>query len=559
MIIYGTLGARWAPNEWYLGEQVSYKNPMHREVLLKLWDQMAQCGVDGLMFKIDDIPLYDDPEKQGREHAEWLRRVKEIAAKHGIERVMTCPTHYWRGWHEDYFKPFKEAEDLADLRMYFCPYAADEIARVETAGLRNYEWWYNGVHPFDGLKSGIQYMEYGWYGAKNERVAPELWKPTRPARWYGGNLDGVLCKLRTLPDRTMHAWLCGGGDTGLPVWGAYLWDPAAYETESMQRTAAEVLFGRGAAAPMMTIRKHMETWSTRVRNRDGDADEMRRSEIRAREALERLKVIVKQEERPGLLSPERQQAFCELYEEDFAALWKQADTVAVETELDWFVDSIEVVLTTALSGSEIRYTLDGSEPAADSPVYTKPLVLSETTEIKARAFRDGRLGPTTTQTVTKIQVRPAEQPGEVAPGLRFEYYEGEWEKLPDFDALQPVAQGIAETFDIIHRERDDRFAFRFTGYIKVPREGVYRFFVRGDDGVKLWLGGDVVIDDDGIHGAREVSEYVALAAGLHPITVTYFELAGVERLDVGYEGPGIEKQIVPAEMLFHKTGDADSR
>jgi len=219
------------------------------------------------------------------------------------------------------------------------------------------------------------------------------------------------------------------------------------------------------------------------------------------------------------------------------------------------VDSIEVVLTTALGGSEIRYTLDGSEPAAGSPVYGEPLVLSETTEIKARAFRDGQLGPTTTQTVTKIEVRPADDPGDVAPGLHFEYYEGEWKKLPDFDALQAVAQGIAETFDIGLRKQDDRFGFRFTGYIKVPREGIYRFFVRSDDGVRLWIGGDLVIDDDGIHGAREVSEYVALAAGLHPITVEYFELAGDESLHVAYSGPGIEKQGLPPQILFHKTGD----
>jgi len=79
---------------------------------------------------------------------------------------------------------------------------------------------------------------------------------------------------------------------------------------------------------------------------------------------------------------------------------------------------------------------------------------------------------------------------------------------------------------------------------------------RSDDGVKLWIGDQLVLDDDGIHGAREVSEYVALAAGLHPITVTYFELAGDESLHVAYSGPGIEKQIVPAEILFHKPRSA---
>jgi len=61
-----------------------------------------------------------------------------------------------------------------------------------------------------------------------------------------------------------------------------------------------------------------------------------------------------------------------------------------------------------------------------------------------------------------------------------------------------------------------------------------------------------VIDDGGIHGVRQVSEYVALAAGLHRIRLEYFELAGIEELDVVYEGSGIKKQVVPKESLFHR-------
>ncbi len=50
-----------------------------------------------------------------------------------------------------------------------------------------------------------------------------------------------------------------------------------------------------------------------------------------------------------------------------------------------------MTLTTPLqSGSEIRYTLDGTVPTPDSAIYTKPLVFPDTTRLRASAFRNGR-------------------------------------------------------------------------------------------------------------------------------------------------------------------------
>jgi hypothetical protein len=42
-------------------------------------------------------------------------------------------------------------------------------------------------------------------------------------------------------------------------------------------------------------------------------------------------------------------------------------------------------------GTVMRYTLDGSEPTASSPVYATPLTISNTTTVRAKAFCDGYL------------------------------------------------------------------------------------------------------------------------------------------------------------------------
>lgn len=56
-----------------------------------------------------------------------------------------------------------------------------------------------------------------------------------------------------------------------------------------------------------------------------------------------------------------------------------------------FEQPITVTLTAPLQpGAEIRYTLDGSNPTANSTLYTKPLVFQDTTRLRASAFRNGR-------------------------------------------------------------------------------------------------------------------------------------------------------------------------
>jgi hypothetical protein len=54
-----------------------------------------------------------------------------------------------------------------------------------------------------------------------------------------------------------------------------------------------------------------------------------------------------------------------------------------------FVESIAVVLRSSISASEIHFTLDGSEPGAQSPTYTAPIQITKSTTVKARLFLNG--------------------------------------------------------------------------------------------------------------------------------------------------------------------------
>jgi len=157
----------------------------------------------------------------------------------------------------------------------------------------------------------------------------------------------------------------------------------------------------------------------------------------------------------------------------------------------------------------------------------------------------------TTLTLGDVPQRPAEEVKNTAPGLRLEYYEGKWEQLPDFATLTPAQTGVAETIDAKAYKDKDYFGLRFTGYIDVTADGTYTFYTSSDDGSRLWIGDQLIVDNDFTHATMEQQGRIALRAGRHTITVTFFEHAYGEELRVSYQGPGIEKQIVPASALSH--------
>ena len=136
-------------------------------------------------------------------------------------------------------------------------------------------------------------------------------------------------------------------------------------------------------------------------------------------------------------------------------------------------------------------------------------------------------------------------------GLRYHYYEGNWSVLPNFSALEAEKTGEVTDFTLSPREQDNFFAFTFTGYIDIATEGMYTFFTTSDDGSKLYIGGEEIVDNDGCHGKQERSGQVYLTVGKHAIEVTYFEKWGGQTLEVKYEGPGIAKQFVPSTILFY--------
>jgi len=67
----------------------------------------------------------------------------------------------------------------------------------------------------------------------------------------------------------------------------------------------------------------------------------------------------------------------------------------------------------------------------------------------------------------------------------------------------------------------------------------------------LYIGNELVVDNDGLHGPTEAMGPIMLEKGFHPIRVDYFQGTGGVDFEVAYSGPGIDKQPIPSQILSH--------
>ena len=82
--------------------------------------------------------------------------------------------------------------------------------------------------------------------------------------------------------------------------------------------------------------------------------------------------------------------------------------------------------------------------------------------------------------------------GQFKPGLRVEYFEGNWERVPDFDLLNPIKSGVTTNFDLDFRSQDEMVGLRFRGFVDVPTNGYYSFSTVSTDGSELYIGDPIV-------------------------------------------------------------------
>jgi hypothetical protein len=134
--------------------------------------------------------------------------------------------------------------------------------------------------------------------------------------------------------------------------------------------------------------------------------------------------------------------------------------------------------------------------------------------------------------------------------VKYRYYEGNFASTSDLESANPVSEGTMPYPSIDGATREDHFGYTFEGLILIPQRGIYRCYTASDDGSVVYVDGEKVVDNDGGHSARLMEGEVALEEGFHRIRIDYFEDYMGKKLEVGFSSRDIERQPIPAQILY---------
>ena len=95
------------------------------------------------------------------------------------------------------------------------------------------------------------------------------------------------------------------------------------------------------------------------------------------------------------------------------------------------------------------------------------------------------------------------------------------------------------------------FSARWTGQVQAESTGKYTFSTNSDDGMRLWVDGDQLVDHWSDHGATQDQGTIDLVAGQkYSIKMEYYQHAGNATAQLSWAADGIDQQIIPQSQLY---------
>lgn len=193
-----------------------------------------------------------------------------------------------------------------------------------------------------------------------------------------------------------------------------------------------------------------------------------------------------------------------------------------------FTDHASLTFTTTRP-IKMVYTLDGSEPTAQSKEYVAPIELSNSALLKiCSVLPSGKTSTVRTIKVEKQSLAPAKTADTSKSGLELKYTPGTFFNVDEVNNNakswnSKVIKKISDIRDqskLVNKEfgKTD-YAAVATGYVNIPEDGVYYFSSNNEE---VWIDGKLLINNKGeVKRFSHNDSSMALAKGLHEIKVVF--------------------------------------
>ena len=214
-----------------------------------------------------------------------------------------------------------------------------------------------------------------------------------------------------------------------------------------------------------------------------------------------------------------------------------------------FIQTDTLNLNPPLKNLVIRYTTDGSIPQNNSPKLAN-LVINKTEIVKVAEFTpSGKRGDIYSINYQQQNLAEPETPTSTQPGLKCNYYKAFFKETKFIEAAKPDSSFTSDQIAVPSSVKAPSFAITYNGYINVPSDGIYSFYLTCDDGGVLWVAGKEAVNNDGLHSAIEKNGQVALKKGLQKFKLDFIEGGGGFTLKLKYSKDGSVPQEVPASWF----------
>jgi hypothetical protein len=214
-----------------------------------------------------------------------------------------------------------------------------------------------------------------------------------------------------------------------------------------------------------------------------------------------------------------------------------------------FTNSMSVTLSNASPGASLYYTLDGSTPTTNSILYTGAFVITNSVLVRACAVQSGAIN-------SAIAAATFISSGDVGvgTGLTGEYFTDQPSTFVNPPTL--VRTDAAINFDWSSGGLDslidiDQFTVRWTGAVQPQFNETYTFYTTTSDGVRLWVNGQLLVDEWLDQPATEWWGSIPLKARQwYSLTMEYYNYFGEPSAQLAWSSPSTVKAIIPQSQLY---------
>lgn len=217
-----------------------------------------------------------------------------------------------------------------------------------------------------------------------------------------------------------------------------------------------------------------------------------------------------------------------------------------------FTNTATVSLQPPVPESKLVYTIDGEEPTKSSPVFPGSMEFNQDDILKLRTLLpNGKMSYSVSVKLDKQEYQSAENVSPTKQGLKYRYYEGDINMAGNVENYEMKSTGTtSEIKPLLNQKHPSKFGYIFEGYIKIEKKAVHSFVINTNYGVLLYIGDQLVVENDGIHGRMaKIEGKIALESGYHKIRLKMYK--GLGRTIETSFGPENETRRDLSGNIFH--------